>query len=204
VTYTYSFQAVPHSEICPSKGFRDISQNGWYHEAVDYALTSGVMQGTSATTFEPNTKLTRGTLVTILYRLAGSPFLGSDEQGSSDFYDVGDGLWYTDPISWAASYGVVSGYGDGRFGPNDPITREQFAIILYRYASIVDQKPVDPGSDGNLSMFIDANRISDWARAGLQWANNTGLITGKTANTIAPAETATRAEAATILMRYMK
>ena len=204
VTYTYSFQAVPHSEICPSRGFRDISQNGWYHEAVDYALASGVMQGTSATTFEPNTKLTRGTLVTILYRLAGSPFLGSDEQGSSDFYDVGDGLWYTDPISWAASYGVVSGYGDGRFGPNDPITREQFAIILYRYASIVDQKPVDPGSGGNLSMFIDANRISDWARAGLQWANNTGLITGKTANTIAPAETATRAEAATILMRYMK
>lgn len=202
MTYTYGFQAIPHTEVCPAKNFKDVSQTGWYHEAVDYALTHGMMNGTGATKFEPNTPVSRGMLVTILYRLAGSPSLGSDEQGAVHFNDVAWNAWYTDAVNWAAVNQVVGGYGDGRFGPNDPITREQFAVILYRYAQMIDGMPTGSGSSWGLSMYVDANQISDWAWEGLQWTNNTGLIAGKTGTTIAPKASATRAEAATILMRY--
>ena len=135
-------------------------------------------------------------IVTILYRLENQP-----AAGSANFTDVPAGQWYTSPIAWAAANGIVGGYGDGRFGPNDTITREQMAAILYRYAQF---KGYDVSNTGDLSRYADASQVSDWARTAIGWANAQGLITGNTATTLNPTGSATRAEVATILMRFVE
>ncbi len=178
----------------PSAQFTDVVPGAWYQDAVNYAIKNGLMEGTSATTFEPNTKTSRGMVVTILHRLEGTP-----SAAAAGFGDVASGQWYTDAVSWAAANGIVTGYDTGNFGPNDIVTREQMAAILYRYASY---KAYGTDAQANLTSYTDAGAISGYAESAMKWANAEGLITGTTTTTLSPAGDASRAEVATILMRF--
>lgn len=176
--------------------FSDVVLGAWYTDAVQYAYDNGLMTGTSATTFEPNTTTTRGMIVSMLHRLEGSPAVGSAE-----FSDVAGGDWYADPVAWAASEGIVGGYGDGTFGPNDPITREQMASILYRYA---DYKGLDVSARASLDAYSDADSVSPWASDVMSWAVSEGIISGMTEDTLAPQGTATRAQVAAMFQRFLE
>ena len=179
---------------CPSEDFTDVDQELWYHEGIDYAIEQGLMNGTSSTTFEPGSTTTRGMIVTILYRLEGAP-----AAAASSFQDVADGQWYTDAVAWAAANGIVTGYDANTFGPMDPITREQMAAILYRYAAY---KGYDVSQKADLSKYQDQSAIGAYAKDAMAWANAAGLITGITDTTLSPQGSAIRAQAATILMRF--
>ena len=188
--------ATAHSLVCPARGYADVSPSQWYHEAVDYVLERRMMQGVSSTAFAPDGTTTRAMIVTILYRLEGSP-----AAGPASFSDVAANAWYAAPVRWAASHGIVSGVSATAFSPDAPITREQLAAILSRYAA---WKGLDVTGGKDLSAYRDAGDISPYARTSLAWANAAGLITGRDKTTLAPRGTATRAEAATILMRLSK
>ena len=176
-------------------GYADVAADAWYAEAVEYVRDNGLMSGTSATTFAPNDTMTRSMLATTLYREAGSPAVS----GSDAFTDTQEGAWYADAISWAADEGIVSGYGD-TFGPNDPITREQLAAILYRYAQNEGYKTSQSGK--GTEGYLDASSISSYAVKAMDWAVNAGLLSGKGNNTLAPTAGATRAEVAQIFMMF--
>lgn len=178
-------------------GYDDVSLSDWFYDAVAYVTEYGLMNGTGETTFAPNSNMTRAMLVTVLYRLEGEPSVTA----SNPFTDVAAGQWYTDAILWASGNKIVEGYGSGLFGTNDNVTREQMAAILYRYAA---SKSYDVSKTTNLSVYTDAASISDWAKTAMQWANAQGLITGRTTTTLVPTGTATRAEVASILMRFVK
>ncbi len=175
--------------------FTDVSATDWFNEAVKYAVTNRLMNGTSDTTFSPNQNMTRAMLVTVLYRLAGEPDVTADNA----FDDVEDGQWYTDAVLWASENEIVSGYGGGLFGTNDSVTREQMAAILYNYAAY---KGYDVTAAADLVAFADAGDISDWASRAMRWASAEGLINGVTETSLAPSGSATRAQVATILMRF--
>lgn len=179
---------------CPASVFGDLNLNSWSHDGIHYCVDKGLMNGMTATEFAPAGTLTRGMLVTILYRHAGSP-----AAGARNFTDVAQGAWYTDAIAWAAENDIVNGYGDGTFGPNDPITREQMATILYRYARFQGQDVTDLA---NLSTYTDGNTTSDYAKAAMAWCVKNGILNGYTDGTIKPTGTATREEIATVLMRF--
>ena len=175
--------------------FTDVPENAWYYDAVAYAYENGWMNGTTSTTFAPGSTTSRGMIVTILHRIEGKPSI----QESSAFLDVPLDAWYADAVDWAAEHGIVEGYSDTAFGPNDPITREQMAAILYRYAQY---KGYDVSAKADLNKFTDADEISNYALEALQWANAEGLINGKGDGVLDPKGQATRAEAAAILMRF--
>ena len=175
--------------------FLDVPAGAWYESAVRYVYEKHMMSGTGEAMFSPAAATTRGMIVTILYRLEGSPAVSD----SPAFNDVPDGQWYSSAVAWAAANDIVGGYGDGRFGPNDTITREQMAAILYRYAQY---KGYDVTAAADLSGYSDAGSVSAWAQAAMQWANGAGLITGNSAATLNPLGSATRAEVAAILMRF--
>ena len=174
--------------------FTDVNTDDWFAEAVQYMLDNEMMNGTSATTFGPNTTTTRGMIVTILYRLEGEP-----NAAASNFTDVASNMYYADAINWAAANGIVNGVSATSFAPDNQITREQMAAILYRYAQF---KGYDVSASNSLTNYTDASQISEYATTAMQWANAEGLITGRTSTTLAPQGTATRAEVATILMRF--
>ena len=182
-----------NSDNCPSKAFTDLNTNQWYHEAVDYVLRHGLMNGVATDKFAPGGTLTRAQLVTILYRLEGEP---SVEGMVNPFTDVAEGQWYTDAIIWAVDAGVVNGMSKTIFNPNGAITREQIATILYRYTGS------EKVEGDYLADFADADKVSAYAVDAMNWAVANGLITGTTETTLAPTATATRAQIATILMRY--
>ena len=175
--------------------FTDVKEDNWFYDAVKYAVQNELFNGTSATTFSPNTDMTRAMLVTVLYRLEGMPAVS----GANTFTDVKDGQWYTDAVIWASSNGIVGGYGNDLFGTDDPITREQMATMLLRYA---EYKNYDTAKANDLAGFTDSGSIASYALDAMKWANAEGLIRGRTSTTLAPAGTATRAEVATILMRF--
>lgn len=175
--------------------FADVSEESWYANAVQYAYTNGLMNGMSATDFAPNDATTRGMFVTILHRMEGTP-----ESGSAAFLDVPPERYYTDAISWAASNGIVNGYGSGRFGPEDTVTREQVAVILYRCAAA---NGIDTSKRAGLSSFPDASEVSAYARDAMQWAVAEGLLNGSSGKLLPQGE-ASRAQVATILMRYIR
>jgi hypothetical protein len=177
--------------------FNDVKDNDWFYNAVKYANINNLMAGTSADKFSPNTHTTRAMLVTVLYRLEGKPAVTE----ANGFTDVEAGQWYTDAIIWANAHDIVTGYGDRLFGTNDPITREQMAAILYRYASF---KKHDTAKTTDLAAYTDAGGTASYALSAMQWANAEDLITGRTATILAPTDTATRAEVATILMRFVE
>ena len=193
VTVTANFTAV--EEVPEQVGsFTDVNTDDWFAEAVQYMLDNEMMNGTSATTFGPNTTTTRGMIVTILYRLEGEP-----DAAASSFTDVASNMYYADAINWAAANGIVNGITTTTFGPDNAITREQMAAILYRYAQ---HKGYDVTACNDLGSYTDASQISAYATTAMQWANAEGLITGNTTTTINPIGNATRAEVATILMRF--
>lgn len=175
--------------------FIDVAEGSWYADAVQYVYDKGLMAGTSATTFSPDATTTRGMIVTILYRLEGTPAV----PGASGFTDVTAGQYYTDAVAWAAANNIVGGYGNGLFGPNDTITREQMAAILYRYAQY---KGYDVTASADLSGYSDVAQVSSYALAALQWANAEGLVNGTSDTTLTPGGSATRAQVAVILMRF--
>ncbi len=180
--------------------FTDVPEYEWFAESVEYVKDKGLMNGITVTTFEPQTSITRGMIVTIIYRLEGSPKVKSEHQ----FSDVNTAYYYCTPIIWAAENGIVNGYSKDTFAPDDEITREQFATILYRYA---EKKGIDVSFDAEkvkLSGYEDEEKISDYAVNAISWANVTGLIKGVTVTTLEPQGKATRAQAATIFMRFDK
>lgn len=183
-------------ETDPDFPFADVAKGSWYYEGVRYAYENGLMNGTGEGTFSPDLPTSRGMLVTILYRLAGSP-----AAGSASFTDVAKGQWYANGVAWASANGVVTGYPDGSFRPNDTITREQMAAILYQYARI--QGKLDD-SRADLSIFSDLDSLSAYAKEPMSWAVAQGLFSGVSADTLAPGGSTTRAQAAVILTAFSK
>lgn len=176
-------------------GYVDVPNNAWYYTAVAYAIKNGLMNGMSATTFEPETSMTRAMLVTVLWRYAGEPI-----EGLNSFTDVHDSDWYSDAVNWAAINGIVGGVGNNKFDPNGKITREQLATILYRYAS---SQLIETSARDNLKAFPDAKNVSPWASDAMRWAVAEGLINGSDGKLL-PQGNATRAQVATILMRFIE
>ncbi|MEE1013466.1 MAG: S-layer homology domain-containing protein [Clostridia bacterium] len=175
--------------------FTDVETGAWYEGAVAYAVENNLFKGISETEFAPDSAMTRAMLVTVLYRLENP----TEKERTHSFADVADGEWYTEAVSWAAESGVVNGVNETAFAPEENITREQMATILFRYAQF---KGYDTASTMELSQFTDFTVISDWALSAQQWANASGLIQGTSETTLAPQDTATRAQVATILKRF--
>ena len=180
---------------CAGDRFADVDVEKWYHEFIDYVVEKGLMNGVSDTEFRPNGTLSRAMLVTILHRLAGGPAAAEGK----DFSDVKEGKWYSDAVAWASEQGIVNGFQDETFRPNDPITREQLATILYRFAQTqgLDPETVDLPLD-----FSDADQISAWADEALRWCVEAGLMEGKGEGRLDPKGETTRAQTAAILMRF--
>jgi len=185
------------SHICPSLAFSDLNVNAWYHEATDYVIENGLMNGTEKTRFAPNSNLTRAMLVTILYRNEGEPAVNR----SIPFADVDVSAYYANAVIWAQQNGIVKGISETEFAPNADITREQIATIIYRYAEYKGMETVT--LEENLH-FDDASEISEYAVQAINWAVGTGLLKGRTDNTLNPRDNATRAEIATILKRFIE
>ena len=177
--------------------FTDISEKDWFYGDVMFVYENGLMLGTSKTLFSPHGTATRGMMATILWRMEGSPA----PKGKNSFTDVEAGKWYADAITWTAENGIFAGYGKDKFGPDDPITREQLAAIFYRYA---DYKGYDLTVKGDLDKFKDADKITDYAKTAMQWAVGSGLVKGKSGNLLDPQGTATRAEIAAMLHRFIE
>ncbi len=173
--------------------FGDVKETDWYYSAVEFAASNSLFRGTAADAFTPNGEMTRGMLATVLHRLAKEPDAGVGQA----FRDVDDSQYYAQAVSWAAGKGIVNGYGDGTFGPEHSITREQLAAMLWRYAG-------SPAGSGDLSVFTDADRVDAWAVDALKWAVEQKLVNGKGNGILDPGGTATRAEVAAILMRCVQ
>jgi len=180
---------------CPVTGFTDTDSEAWYHDAVHYAVAKGIMKGVDNNKFEPFAKTDRATIVTVLYRLEGSPEVKT--RGSFD--DVKAGLWYSDAIEWAVSNEIVLGYGDDTYGPDDVVTRQQMAAIFYRYAKY---KGIDVNADMSIGQYRDVEKISGYAYDAMNWTVDTGLINGTSTYYLDPLEDSNRAQIATIFMRY--
>ena len=198
VTIKASFKPISNAvsgcskdETCPIWSYEDASLSAWYHDGVHYCLERGLMVGTDSTHFSPGMTASRAMIASILWRMEGEP----EAKTTQPFSDVADGRWYTRAVAWAAEAGVIKGYGEGRFGPNDPITREQLASILWRYAGS------PPASDLPLN-FTDAGEASGYARDALRWAVEQGILTGKGGGVLDPRGKASRAEVAQMLTRF--
>ena len=189
-----SFREIPPESL----PFTDIADNAWYADAVRYVYKHGLMAGTSATTFAPDVTTSRSMIATILWRMAGSPVVNY----AMNFADVPQDQWYSEAIRWAASEGIVGGYGNGLFGTNDPITREQFAAMLYRFAQ-EQGYDVSIGENTNILSYTDVADLSEYAISAMQWAVGAGIINGTgDGSTLSPQGQATRAQAAVMLMRF--
>lgn len=171
-------------------GFSDVAADAWYAEAAVYCRDNGLMNGTTATTFSPNATMTRAQLCAVLYRMAGSP----EMTGRDAFTDTPDGAWYEDAVLWAVRNHIMSGYTASTFGPHDPITREQLAAILWRYAG-------SPAAEAG-EAYADEASIASWAVTAVDWARTRGFINGMSDGSFRPDGRATRAQVAAILMRY--
>lgn len=177
--------------------FADITEDNWYYDDVCYVFEKNLMQGTSSITFNPEDFVSRGMVVTTLYRLEGQPSVKSN----NTFTDVESGKYYEKAVKWANNKGIVSGYGNGLFGPDDLITREQLAAVFYRYAGY---KKYDLTKKSDLVDFADKDAIADYAKDAFAWANAAGLISGTTKTTLSPKETASRAQLAVVLSRFCR
>ena len=187
---------VKATETPSETKFNDVSANDWFASAVDYVTGKGMMNGTADNTFSPKANTTRGMVVTVLYRLENQP-----STSAASFTDVASGAYYANAVAWANANGIVSGYGSGKFGPNDKVTREQLAAILYRYAQY-KKYDVSVGEDTNILSYDDAQSISSYAIPAIQWACGAGVVTGKSGSKLDSKGNATRAEVAAMLMRF--
>ena len=196
VTVEAVFTAVePEPEGLP---FTDVTSGDWFYDAVAYVYDKGMMEGTTDTTFAPTMNLTRSMIAQVLYNLEERP----EAPGAAGFPDVAAGAWYADAVNWAAARGIVKGYDTGAFGPEDSVTREQLAAILYRYAQV---KGYDTTRGGMaVREFSDSASISDWAQEAMAWAVNAQVLSGKGNGVLDPQGTATRAEVAQMLMNFVE
>ena len=188
---TFSLSVTAFAAV-EDTGFSDVDADDWFAASAVYARDNGIMNGTSATTFNPNGTTSRGQIAAILYRAAGSPAAS----GGTDFSDVAETAYYASAVRWAAANGVVTGYADGTFRPNDPITRQQLAAILWRYA-------VSPAAESGTD-YADEDAIAAYAVTAVDWARDAGVISGRDGNRFDPSGRATRAQAAVILHRYLE
>ena len=197
ITATKKDKTASYTIIVKTKlPFTDVPVDSWFYTAVEYTYKKGIILGTSDTTFNPNTKLTRGMLVTILHRMEGKPTVNVENK----FKDVYKSQYYYDAVKWAASKGIVHGYDNGNFGPDNTITRQDLAVILRNYAQY---KGKNINVTADLTTFKDGNIVSDYAKTAMQWAVGKGVITGNSeTNTLTPHATSTRAEAASMLYKY--
>ena len=185
---------VETEEPAPAEPFPDVDENDWFYDEVVYVYENGLMNGVENNQFAPNTATNRAMLATILYRLAGEPAVSGD----LPFTDVESGTWYTDAVLWAAQNGIVNGLGENTFAPMNTLTREQLVTMLYRYAQ---NKGYDVTASADLSGYPDADKIQSWAQEAMTWAVAEGIVEGMDGN-LNPAGNATRAQIATILMRF--
>ena len=176
--------------------FKDVSPSSWFYDGVRFVYDRGLMIGTAEDVFSPDASTTRAMIVTILHRAEGKP-----AAKGGNYKDVPDGQWYSEAVNWATDKEIVNGYGGGMFGPNDPITREQMAAILFRYSGF---KEYDVRRRADLSEFADRGQISPYAEEPLEWAKAAGLIKGVTKDILDPKGEATRAQVATIFWRYLQ
>lgn len=193
-----AYTGCKHDKNCPIAPFGDTFANAWYHNGVHYCIDNGLMGGYGNGMFGPNDKISRAQIVTILWRIAGSPTVNY----SMNFTDILEGSWYGEAVRWATSVGVASGYGEGKFGPDDSITREQFAAMLYRFAKL-QGKDTSMGENNTLNGFTDVGEISGYAKTAMQWANGLEIISGTDNSTLMPKGNATRAQAACMIQRYI-
>ena len=175
--------------------FTDVANTSWYFSAVSEAYAEGLMSGTSDTTFSPSGSTTRAMIVTMLYRMAEEP----EVTEAASFSDVAEGKYYTDAVAWANANGIVTGYEDGTFAPNQAITREQLAVILYRYAQFMKE---DTTATAALDQFSDAASVGGYAADAMSWAVAEGIVTGMTDGTLSPKTGASRAQVAVMLVRF--
>ncbi|MBQ7935086.1 MAG: bacterial Ig-like domain-containing protein, partial [Clostridia bacterium] len=201
VTVTYGGKSASFKiHVVAPFPFVDVPAELWYRSAVEYCYANGLMNGVTATTFDPDGTMTRAMVVTVLYRISGSPAVS----GSAGFSDVSAEMWYAEEVAWAAQNGIANGVGDNRFAPEDIITREQFVTMLYRYAQ---KNGDDTSARKDLSGFADQAEVSSWGKDAVQWAVAEGIINGiaeggKTY--FKPTQSASRAQAAKMLMYYVE
>ncbi|MGP1441692.1 MAG: S-layer homology domain-containing protein [Anaerovoracaceae bacterium] len=184
---------VPLSGALP---FKDVRQTDWFYNYVKAVFDSGLMNGVSSDKFSPEMSTQRAMIVTILYRMEKEPSVSGD----SGFSDVIDGAYYDKAVRWAVEKGIAKGYEDGRFKPSQPVSRQELAAFLYRYASF---KGFNVSETASLSQFSDNARLGDWAKRAVEWSVGTGIITGMNASTLNPSGTATRAQLAAMLTRFV-
>ena len=187
--------------------FEDVDEKTWYYEAVLWCAGLGIMTGTQDRLFSPELTMSRAMLVTALYRMAGEPEPEAASQNGetqtqlevSPFDDVPQGAWFYKPVLWGVREGVVKGVGEGRFAPDAAVTREELAVILYRMAGA----PTGDGKERAIDRFADAGEVSPWAVEGMEWALDRKILTGRDGMILAPGESASRAEVAAMLSRFM-
>ncbi|MEE0511538.1 MAG: S-layer homology domain-containing protein, partial [Peptococcaceae bacterium] len=189
----------PQDDSCPLAGYSDLQMHTWYHDCVHYCLENGLMVGTAQGVFSPDAALTRAQAVVILWRNEGSPLV----EQPLDFDDVADDAWYADAVRWAVAADVMSGYGNGRFGADDPMTREQMASMFHRFA-LQKGVTVSDGAAVDLNRFSDADAISSWALDVVQWACDTGLLRGFEDGKLDPTGNTTRAQYSAMIMRFLE
>jgi len=194
---TVAAEFVEIGKVCPSEKFTDLAADTWYHDAVDFVIEQGMMSGVSADKFAPDMNLTRGMIVQILWAMEGKPVVNY----AMSFEDVAADAWYAEAVRWAAAEGVATGYSAEKFGPNDSVTREQLAVMLYGYARNNDMD-LSVGENTNILSYNDALSISDWAVSAMQWACGEGLISGTPDGDLMPTAVATRAQVAVILNNF--
>jgi hypothetical protein len=183
----------PTPEPVADRPFVDVKENDWFYEAVYYCYDQGWFKGVSDTEFAPKASMTRAMVVTVLWRLAGEPGVAT----TAPFSDVESGKWYSQAVEWAYNMGIIQGYGDGRFGVTDSVTREQLVVMLWRMLG-------KPAVTGDLSNFKDADKVSSWAKEAMSWAVGIGVINGDDTGALNPGGQATRAEVAQIMMNNLK
>ncbi len=186
-----AYRACPRDATCPIWPYTDADPHAWYHDGVHFCIENHLMVGYGDDVFAPGDTLSRAMLAQILYNKTGRPAAPE----AAPFDDVPDGLWYAPAVAWGAENGVVEGYGNGKFGPADPVTREQLAAMLWRRAG-------RPESGESLERFPDGGETSPWAAEALQWAVEQGIVVGKDAGLLDPTGTASRAEAAAMVQRF--
>jgi len=184
--------------------FTDVASGDWFFGAVQYVYQQGIMTGIDETTFAPNAPLTRAMVVATLFRIYHGRSADAGDWRSSSFTDVHSDQWFAPYVAWAHWYWIVEGLGDGRFAPDDYVDRQQFAVMLYRYADRMTDRDTSVIQGWQWNHFTDRDQIASWAVAGLVWVNYHNIITGRTPTTIVPGGTVIRAEAATMLMRLIE
>ncbi len=190
----------PKDDTCPISAFSDASATAWYHDGVHYVLESGIMNGVGNGKFGPGNATSRAMIAQILWNMEGRPVVNY----AMSYTDVDADAWYAEAVRWATAQGIMNGYGGadgGKFGPNDDMTREQLVTIMYRYAQM-KKVDVSIGEDTNILSYDDALQVSEWAIPAMQWAVGAEIVNGTSASTLSPKNNASRAEIATIVMRY--